>query len=172
MRLKLWDLIVRLYIYQVKLHIRKISSWLIENLNSEEPSLSLISQVKEHKCLMRKNYLYHQIFLETKTSKRYPEEPEQDAPKSICLRNTLRPRVFTWGLAVLYSTRSGLSSIFQPNRFNESMIAARKRLQIRSWHPSALAGSRALLEAPCCPLVAANDTGNTRTVFTLWWELD
>lgn len=109
-------------------------------------------------------------FLET--SMRYPEEPDQDAPTSVCLSNMVRPCVFSWGLAVLYSARSGLSSIFQPKRFYESMIAARRRLEIRSWHPSVLAGSRALLEAPCCPLVAGNDTGNTRTVFTLWWELD
>lgn len=63
---------------------------------------------------------------------RYPEEPEQDAPKPICLRNTVRPRVFAWGMAVLYSARCGLSSIFQPKRFCESMIAARRRLEIRS----------------------------------------
>lgn len=54
---------------------------------------------------------------------RYPEEPRQDAPKSVGLRNTVKPRVFSWGLAVLYSARSGLSSIFQPKRFYESMIA-------------------------------------------------
>lgn len=37
--------------------------------------------------------------------------------RSVCLRRTVRPLVFSWGLAVSYSSRSGLSSIFQPKRF-------------------------------------------------------
>lgn len=83
------------YIYHVKLYKKKISNWLLENLNSEKPNLSLTSPVKQLKLLMKEIYLYHQIFLKQETSMRHAEQPEQDAPKSVCLRNMVRPGVFS-----------------------------------------------------------------------------
>lgn len=38
------------YICKVNFYIWKISNWLLGNLNPEEPSLSLTSPVKQHKC--------------------------------------------------------------------------------------------------------------------------